>query len=87
MTPKEKALKLKQAFGYSSSDCDELDKTTLPESVATKCALIAVNEIIDLIDRVSDISGQYLKGTETGGYIDADKELEYWQAVKTELKK
>ena len=87
MKPKEKALKLKQAMGWTSFECEELDCCTIPESVATKCALIAVNEIIDIVDRVSDIDKQYFKLTETGTYGDAIKELEYWQKVKLELER
>ena len=48
MTPKEKALKLCQAFGITTlfaQDCN--GGVTLPLSIAKKCALIAAKEVVD----------------------------------------
>lgn len=49
MTPKEKALTLCQSFGmttFMDEECN--DGVTLPINIAKKCALIAVDEILQI---------------------------------------
>lgn len=72
MTPKEKALKLCQTFGMTTlfhPDCN--DGVTLPLSVAKKCALIAVEEVLNIKKEIwDDFHREY---------------FEYWQQVKKEI--
>ena len=46
MTPKEKALELYEKFTFPCWECDEFAK-------AKECALIAVDEIIDLLPNIN----------------------------------
>jgi hypothetical protein len=62
MTPKEKAKQLIEAMAFSCRECDY-------EAKAKQCALIAVEEIINVI---------------IGSY-DYELEKIYWQEVKTEI--
>ena len=50
MTPKEKALELCQKFGYLGIKWEQTNYTTLSLENAKKCALIAVDEILDILD-------------------------------------
>lgn len=83
MTPKEKALKLCQSFGVTTLFEQECNGgRTLPLSIAKKCAIIAVNEIIEA------------KPTNplTGGFIElysdmVDEALVFWKDVKAEIEK
>lgn len=90
MPPKEKAYALVTIFssyahawiGIAGKYKYAVDK--LHEN-SKQCALIAVDEIIKLMDKVSTISGNYFRGTETGSYVDADIEEKYWQEVRKEI--
>lgn len=84
MKAKEKANELwtTYRFALSIKNAPFVEQKDL---IAKQCALIAVGEIIDLADRVSDIQGAYLRGTENNNYTPAIKEYEFWQDVKQEL--
>ena len=79
MTPKQKALKLCQSFGMTTlfaEDCN--NGITLPLSIAKKCALIAVDEILSSFNSFMDARKNFRHELE----IDAER---YWQQVKTEI--
>jgi hypothetical protein len=67
MTPKEKAKELVLKFEEYSDSADE-------RGFAVKCALIAVDEILDAID------WDYYEGS-------AQTEHNYWKEVKQEIEK
>jgi hypothetical protein len=80
MTPKEKARELIELYeGVIVIKYEE----TLPK----RCAIQAVKQILIILDNVSTISGNYFRGTETHGYVDADVEEKYWKDVLNELLK
>lgn len=64
MTPKEKAFQLVESMAFSCRECDY-------ESKAKKCALIAVNEMIDIRN------GLY--------YNDGSLAFQYLDQVKKEI--
>jgi hypothetical protein len=64
MTPKEKALELIEKFRISKA---------INESYAKQCALIAVDEILDVITSIYD--------------YDFEKLNPYWEEVKQETEK
>jgi hypothetical protein len=68
MTPQEKA---KQLFDSFEDDLMESDVYFL-EAAKKRCALIAVNEIIDIFENIDDIQGWYYS---------------YWESVKNEIEK
>lgn len=68
MTPQEKA---KQLFESFEDDLMESDVYFL-EAAKKRCALIAVNEIIDIFENIDDIQGWYYS---------------YWESVKIEIEK
>ena len=68
MTSKEKARELVEAMAFSCRECDY-------ESKAKQCALIAVDEILDLKHIVTLRRNMH------------EMELEYWQEVKNEINK
>ena len=68
MTPKEKAKELVEAMAFSCRECDY-------ETKAKQCALIAVNEILDLKHIVTLRRNMH------------EMELEYWDEVKQEIEK
>jgi hypothetical protein len=68
MTPKEKAIKLMQEYVKLHPYNDTIE--------VRKCALIAVDEIINVC----------LPSSEYGGVI-TDATIEYWQEVKQEIEK
>jgi hypothetical protein len=68
MTPQEKA---KQLFESFEDDLMESDVYFL-EAAKKRCALIAVNEIIDIFENIDDIQGWYHS---------------YWESVKIEIEK
>jgi len=72
MTPKEKAKELVDSFYTIDSDSEMFDGFTMPIFYAERCALIAVDEIINI---------GYWSFMESGGR----QEQEYWQEVKTEI--
>ena len=61
MTPKEKAEELHVEYWYLTND----------ERLAKKCALIAVDEILDTLEEV----------------VYAPKTIDFWQQVKQEIEK
>jgi hypothetical protein len=68
MTPQEKAKQLYDSF---EDDLMESDVYFL-EAAKKRCALIAVNEIIDIFENIDDIQGWYYS---------------YWESVKIEIEK
>jgi len=66
MTPKEKAIELVEAMAFSCRECDY-------EAKAKQCALIAVDEILDLKHIVTLRRNMH------------EMELEYWDEVKQEI--
>ena len=68
MTPKEKAKELVESMAFSCRECDY-------EAKAKQCALIAVNEILDLKHIVTLRRNMH------------EMELEYWDEVKQEIEK
>ena len=90
MTPKEKAKKLvdnhRLILINSETDCSEELLCTL---IAKQCALIAVEEIINLEpSSPNDVDWDDVGGTHQY-YYEAQREeaLQYWQQVKQEIKK
>jgi hypothetical protein len=67
MTPKKKALQLVENMAFNCKECDY-------EMKAKQCALIAVHEILQMID-------ESMKG-----FLDSDI-IRYWLEVKTEIEK
>ena len=65
LTPKEKAEEL-------VNKCDETLEFSTPQRFARKCALIAVDEIIDALD-----FNQWQNA----------KQIDYWKEVKQEIEK
>jgi hypothetical protein len=72
MTPKEKAQEL--LSHYNSILIDEISHGGARGYASYKCALIAVDEILD--DNVDDMSEELF-----------DIRIEYWQSVKQEIEK
>ena len=72
MTPKEKALQICQRMGLITFDKGLNNGSTLPLEVAKEFALIAVDEILEVI-----IFNKY-----DDKYWE---EEEYWQGVKQEM--
>lgn len=66
MTPQEKALELVDIFTFTCRECDYEDNA--------KCALIAVDEILDILND-NDITGY------------SQDLIYYWQEIKLEIKK
>jgi hypothetical protein len=72
MTPKEKAQEL--LSHYNSILIDEISHGGARGYASYKCALIAVDEILE--DNVDDMSEELF-----------DIRIEYWQSVKQEIEK
>jgi hypothetical protein len=70
MTPKEKAKELVSKFMNIDSDSKFFDGFNMPLFYSQRCALIAVNEIIDILT--------------IKNYSDVD-DYEYWNKVKYEI--
>ena len=68
MAPKQKAQELVESMAFSCRECDY-------EAKAKHCALIAVNEILDLKHIVTLRRNMH------------EMELEYWEEVKQEIEK
>ena len=66
MTPKEKAKELIDKYSF----VEIANYTSMFE--VKQCALIAVNEIIDIFENIDDIQGWYYS---------------YWESVKIEIEK
>lgn len=81
MTPKDKAEELISKYLWPQRAFDELAKL----KVAKECAIIAVNEIIDIMKRVSDVKSCYFRCSDNNAYAPAMKEYKFWQDVKREL--
>jgi hypothetical protein len=77
MTPKEKAKELTLKFMKIDSDSEQFVEFKIKLFYAQRCALIAVNEIIqqwEVVDTyIADFEGQL------------NQSLKYWQEVKQEI--
>lgn len=73
MTPKEKAEELVEKFHNAKSD-KMSDYSTIYTPTAKVCALIAVDEIIDILS-VLPYGMEYLS------------HIDYWEGVKQEIEK
>jgi len=76
MTPKEKAVELVNKYRTYIRIADKYDYNVSEDEIhiSKQCALIAVNEIIDIA---------YWEYMESGSY----EEKNYWQEVKKEIEK
>ena len=59
MTPKEKALYLCQKFGYLGIKWEQTEYTTFSLENAKQCALIAVDEIMNALEKNGDWNYDY----------------------------
>lgn len=84
MTSIEKAKELVEKF-YQNAPREFGSGRALEHG--KQCALIAVEEILAIIERLSDIEGNHLRLTESGNYGDAIIEHTYWIGVKDEINK
>lgn len=97
MTPKEKALTLCQSFGQTSLNDEEFNEGfTLPKHIAKKCAIIAVNEIINIFQKMHKpeyasfdcIGGRELTFQSEFPYcLNGYEMIAYYEQVKTEIEK
>ena len=71
MKAKQKALELCQKFGWVSITWEQTNFMTLQLQNAKQCALIAVDEVIIVL--------------QVAGVFSFEKDIEYWQQVKTEI--
>jgi hypothetical protein len=72
MTPKEKALRLCQQYGVITFATKHNDGYTLPLEMAKQCALIAVDEILN----IDNIKPYILHKEIIKYYIEVKKEIE-----------
>ncbi len=77
MIPKDMASELLEKFRATGISYFE----------SKQCALIAVDEIIGIMDKVSDIETNYFDSAFTGNFINGYNELKNWQKVSEELNK
>jgi len=83
MTPKEKAKELVKKFHNIDSDSEMFDDFKMPIFYAQRCALIAVDEIIEGVERAFD---EYEKAND----IYVKNRIFYWDFysdVKSEIYK
>lgn len=73
MTPKEKANELVDKFYTIDEDSEMFDGFTMPIFYAQRCALIAVDEIMEVC--------YYTREVEFNDFFSYD----YWQEVKQEI--
>jgi hypothetical protein len=80
MTPKEKALELVEKFRLKVLD---YDGNGINGFKAKQCALLAVDEMIDEYQSMSDLDSILFINNE---HINVINKLVYWQEVKQELR-
>jgi hypothetical protein len=73
MTPKEKAKELTLKFMKIDSDSEQFDEFEMKLFYAQRCALIAVDEIINSNPHSNPLN------------TDVHSTMEYWQEVKQEI--
>jgi hypothetical protein len=77
MTPKEKAIELYAKFLFQTESVDDIDYgfilAKLSESLAKKCALIAIDEICEAINWHE--------------FEVPNEEFNYWNRVKLEIQR
>lgn len=54
----------------------------LTKKLGKEKALFVIDIILNLMDRFATVSGNYLRGTEKGNYVDAETEENYWKQHK-----
>jgi len=95
MTPKEKAKKLidKYTFQYESVTDENYGYITqmLSAKLAKKCALIAVDEILEALEEYDKRTENYLKEDFPDYFSfelqNMDSEFRFWEQVKKEIEK
>ena len=88
MTPKEKAKELVDKM-YLLSPLQEI-KFYSNSYMAKQCALIAVNEIIDALEKYDELTEKHLKDEFDVTYFSCelqnmDSDFRYWNEVKQEI--
>lgn len=84
MDPKDKAKEIYDKY-YKLFQPLYMPKAACRE--AKICCNILIDEITTIVNNVSDISGNYFRGTESNNYVDADIELKFWNDVRIEISK
>ena len=93
MNAKEKALSLIKSYQnveFDVNGTNEFDEPNLRNmgfKRCKQCSLIAVDEIIDIAERISDNETNFFRLSGTNNYGNSQYELTYWQEVKNELNK
>lgn len=87
MTHKEKALDLIHSFYYmlpNNGSQEGINSTTRRYQEAVQCALIAVEQIIDEYQPISDLKSILVVNEQVMSIVD---KIVYWQQVKLEIQK
>lgn len=91
MTPKEKAQQLVNNFLESLYDNGSLSFKRILYPKAKKCALIAVDEILEANSNINVFIAskevKFKNKAETEVKSDCKENFEYWQEVKQEIEK
>jgi hypothetical protein len=92
MTPKEKAKELTLKFMKIDSDSEKFDEFEMKLFYAQRCALIAVDEIIDALEKYDELTEKHLKDEFNVTYFSCelqnmDSDFRYWNKVKQEIEK
>ena len=91
MTPKEKAISLVDTYRImlmnSNTECGEEILCTV---IAKYCALIAVDKIIDALEKYDELTEKHLKDKFDVTYFSCelqnmDSDFRYWNKVKQEI--
>ena len=82
MTPKEKALELVKKYKnpFNRIGCIPPSETMF-DSTAKQCALIAVDEILNVIPN------EYLDVWQGETYMAINEDIAYWERIKQEIEK
>jgi len=82
MTPEEKAKELIKKFTEPTQQWNEIERVweDSPDN-AKECALIAVDEILVILDKVTEITSSYFH------YLDGDISEKFWHQVKEHINK
>lgn len=89
MTPKEKAEQLVESF-MNIKQQKLADYSRIYHPTAKQCALIAVNEIIDALEKYDELTEKHLKDDFDVTYFSCelqnmDSDFRYWNEVKQEI--
>ena len=88
MAPKEKAIELLNK--YNSLQVSFYKNQDPSYGYAKQCALIAVNEIIDALEKYDELTEKHLKDEFDVTYFSCelqnmDSDFRYWEKVKQEI--